>query len=464
MRKYGPLLTIAILLIVALSFFARPTPAGAQVNIQQLFEMLGNQQQQQQQQQQQRQRQQQLERQRQQQQQQQRFQKRRYPQRQQRQQRNQPQRRQTRPAQRQPQMPPSSGDPLVDALKQIDLSKQIAAKSAALQQRLGNVIYTIKLYQALNGGIWYQLGRQLNDIHKLNSRADAQWVRRFIAANKTKRVAGQSALKHVEVSAVDDIQDQNHTIANNNGKIQVLRQSVSAYVNALNKRGGFNRLVQNQNIPLNAMMDAYLRHIGNTMTTMESAALVFQDMSGAYRRAVGDMSGAIQAFDQQSGTVGAEVAKQAAIIAIQIINVTKALDQANDVMSKIMVGIQGAMILKDLASVAETLENHQKVFRWFDANSKSILAASRGARSELKASVKTMMSIRPALMKSWKSQMVVVRRAAAKQRRQTINFERQLAAMSRQAKQQAQTTKQVNMAELNTLLKKPRSLRSRRKK
>jgi len=357
----------------------------------------------------------------------------------------------------------STGDPLADALKQIDLSKEIARKAEELQGRLRNVIYTIKLYQALNGGVWYELGRQLNEVYKLDAGASDWYVKNFISATRQKRESGQKALHHVEINAVDDLEDQNHAIAANNGKIALLRKSVSAYVNAAGGAGAFDSLVANQNIPLDALMGAYLQRVGGIMTTMEGAALIFQDMSTAYDRAVGDMNAAIKAFEEQSGLVAAEVAKQAAIIAIQVTNVSQAMNNANDAFTKVMIILQATQILTDLASVADTLGTHQETFDWFDANSGAILAASRGARTELQDSMDTLVMLQPALMASWKMKMRSVSGAAQKYRNETVSFESQLSQMQAAAPVKAATVKEADMAELDMLMKKPRRLRKKKK-
>ena len=354
----------------------------------------------------------------------------------------------------------STGDPLADALKQINLSEQIARKADELQGRLRDVIYTIKLYQALNGGVWYELGRQLNEVHKLDAGADDWYVKNFIAATREKRESGQKALHHVEINAVDDLEGQNHAIAANNGKIALLRKSVSAYVNAAAGAGTFDTLVANQDIPLDALMDAYLQRVGGIMTTMEGAALVFQDMSTAYDRAVGDMDAAIKSFEEQSGLVAAEVAKQTAVIAIQVLNVTQAMENANDAFTKVVIIMRATGILADLASVTDTLSTHQKAFDWFDANSGAILAASRGARTELQESMDTLTMLQPALMASWRLKMKAVSGAAQQYRNQTVEFESQLAQMKAAAPVNAAEVKEADMAELDTLMKKPR----RRKK
>ncbi len=356
----------------------------------------------------------------------------------------------------------STGDPLADALRQIDISKEIARKADQLQSRLRDVIYTIKLFQALNGGVWYELGRQLNEVHKLDAGADDRYVKKFISATRNKRESGQRALHHVEINAVDDLEGQNHAIAANNGKIALLRKSVSAYVNAAAGGGAFDALVANQNIPLHALMGAYLQRVGGIMTTMEGAALVFQDMSTAYDRAVADMDAAIKAFEEQSGLVAAEVAKQAAIIAIQVANVNQAMDNANDAFAKVMVLLQATAILADLASVADTLGAHQETFDWFDANAGAILAASRGARRELRDSMDTLTMLRPALMASWKLKMKAVSKTAKKYRNETVEFESQLARMQAAAPTGAADVKAADMAELDMLMKKPRRLKKKK--
>ena len=256
--------------------------------------------------------------------------------------------------------PTVSGDPIANALRQIDIAKGIEEKARRLEESVGRVIYTVKLYQALNGGIWYRLGLQLNEIYKLNDHAEAGWVRQFIAATKRKRVAGQNALKFVEVNAVEDIRDQNHTISANNHKVAVLRKSVASYANAVAGQGSFEKLVADQSIPLDGMMNAYLTRVGDITATMEGAAIVFRDMSNSYTRAEYDMDVAIRTFEEQSGLVAAEVTKQIGILALEIANMKTAIDNARDnPFGAIMVLAQGMTILSDLNNMQRTLNEFQ---------------------------------------------------------------------------------------------------------
>ena len=353
-----------------------------------------------------------------------------------------------------------SGDPIANALRQIDVGKGIQEKAQKLKESVGRVIYTVKLYQALNGGIWYKLGLQLNDIHKLNDQSEAGWVRDFIAATKTKRIAGQNALKFVEINAVEDINGQNHTISSNNNKIAVLRKSVSAYANAVAGQGSFEGLVANQNIPLNEMMNAYLTHIEDITATMEGAALVFEDMSKSYEDAVFEMDRAIAIFNEQSGLVAAEVTKHIAILALEVANMTQAIDQAKDnPFGMILVLAQGVSIIQDLSSMQDTLSSFNETKDWFDANSQEILNASRGARLELAESLETMQAIRPTLTASWRRQCSSVATAAANLRQETVAFEQELEVVHQRGQQKAAEVEKADMAEFDNLLKKPRRLK-----
>ena len=359
------------------------------------------------------------------------------------------------------QAPAPGGDPIANALKQLDNAQAIEAKARQLEESVGRVVYTVKLYQALNGGIWYKLGLQLNDVYKLNDHAEVGWVKEFIAATQAKKTSSQNALKYVEVNAVDDIVGQNRTIANNNGKIAVLRKSVSAYVNAVAGQGSFENLGANQNIPLDAMMQAYLARVEEITATMDGAALVFGDMSQSYQYAVGDMDKAIQVFNEQSGMVAGEVTKQIAILALEVINMKSAIDNAKDnPIMAILVLAQGLQILGDLNKMQETLSRFEQTKNWFDAHSQEILAASRGARAELAASIETLKMIRPTLSSSWKRQCQTASEAAKNLRQQTAAFEKELEIVEKRAQQKAPAVGQSDLSELNALMKKPRRLKA----
>lgn len=354
-----------------------------------------------------------------------------------------------------------TGDPIAQALKQIDIAKGIQAKAKQLEDSVIKVMYTVKLYQALNGGIWYKLGLQLNEIYKLNNQAETGWVRDFIAATKEKRISGQNALKYVEVNAIDDVTGQNHTISNNNGKIAVLRKSVAAYANAVAGQGSFEALVADQNIPLDDMMNAYLARVGEITATMDGAAMVFDDMSRSYENAVVEMDHAIKTFEEQSGLVAAEVTKQIGILALEVVHMKNAIDNArSNPFQAIVILAQGMTILSDLQKMQTTLEDFNKVKDWFDANSQEILAASQGARAELGESIATLKTIRPTLAQSWKRQCSAVSEAAARLRNESVAFEQELATVRAKAEAEAPEVGKSDMDELDALLAKPHHLKS----
>ncbi len=356
--------------------------------------------------------------------------------------------------------PRMSGDPMANALRQIDIAKGIQEKARRLEASVGRVIYTVKLYQALNGGIWYKLGLQLNEIYKLNDQAETGWVQQFIASTRNKRVAGQNALKFVEVNAVEDIRDQNHTISANNHKVAVLRKSVASYANAVAGQGSFAKLVADQTIPLDGMMNAYLTRVGDITATMEGAAIVFGDMAASYGNAEHEMGVAIRTFEEQSGLVAAEVTKQIGILALEIGNMKTAIDNAKDnPFGAILVLAQGMTILSDLNDMQNTLNDFNRIKEWFDANSQEILLASQGARQEIAASLDTLRVLRPTLASSWKRQCGAVSRAAAQLRKETVAFEAELAKVRQKARMKAPAVGKSDMAEFDALLKKPRRLK-----
>jgi hypothetical protein len=240
----------------------------------------------------------------------------------------------------------------------------------------------------------------------------------------------------------------------------VLRKSVSAYANAVAGQGSFDNLVANQNIPLDEMMNAYLTHVEDITATMEGAAMVFGDMSLSYEDAVGDMDKAIAAFNEQSGLVAAEVTKQIAILALEVVHMKDAIDNAkSNPFQAIVVLAQGMSILSDLNNMQTTLSEFNEVKDWFDANSQEILAASQGARQELQASLDTLVTLRPTLAASWQRQCSAVSQAAAQLRQQSVAFEQELAQVKARAQAKAPTVQHSDMSELDALMKKPRRLK-----
>lgn len=348
------------------------------------------------------------------------------------------------------------GDPTANALRQIDFSKQLQEKAMQLQDRVKGVIYTVKLYQALNGAIWYRLGLQLNELHKLDKAADVEHVQRFVAATKEKRVTQQAALNFVSVNAVEDLHGLNHTIANNNAKILQLRQGVETYADALAGAGTFDRLVMQQNVPLNDMMKAYLLRVDDVTATLTAAVLVFDDMSAAYDTAMRAMDQSITLFDEQGGLLTAELVKQGAVIALEINNLHQSLDSNQGAVGIMLAVVQGVQVLQDLTTTMETLNGFSENFTWFNEHSQEILAASRGARQELRDSLLTVHRLRALLTESWQRHISAARDAAATQRIATIKFEKVLNSIQSRASTKGRAIMKEDMTVLNTLMAKPR--------
>lgn len=372
-----------------------------------------------------------------------------------------PQHRQPPPPQ--PAMVPPVGDPMANALRHIELGHAMQEKARELEDLVRRVVYTVKLYQALNGGVWYRLGLQLNEIYKLDGEADERYVREFIAATKVKRTSGRNALHLVEISAVDDIQGANQTLANNNGKVRMLRRSVATYVDALSGSGGFERLKHRQNVPLDAMMDAYLGRIGEVTSTFEAAFMTFRNMQTAYGEAMVEMSRAIDVFNAQSGLLAADIAKHVATIALEIQHIRELSDMDNSReshgLNMVLAVVSGIQVISDLSSMMDTLQKFEQTKNWFDANAQSVVAASQTARAELKESVETIAAIRPKLESSWRQHIASIKTGAASQRAETERYERQLREIQKEGQRKAQDVAQSDMAELNALKARPRSLR-----
>ncbi len=353
------------------------------------------------------------------------------------------------------------GDPAANALRLIDLTGELNKKAEELEKSVAKVVYTIKLYQALNGAIWYRLGSELNEIYKLDSGAGAGYVKSFVTQTKDKRKSQQAALRHVEISAVDDIKGENHAIARNNGKVTLLRKSVEAYADALKGSGSFDKMIQRQDVPLDKLMNAYLDRIEMVTATVAASALVFSDMSGAYDRAMKDMNTAIAHFNEQSGILAAEMAKQAAIIALEINNIQETLDNNDDAFGIILAGIQAISVINDLNNALETMNNFNELKDWFDQNSKNILQASRAARKEIRDSVRTIQKLRPALDKSWRSHVAAAKKSASKSRIDMVKFEKKLGKIRSTGAKKGRALRKKDMAMLKTMMKKPRLRGSR---
>ena len=362
------------------------------------------------------------------------------------------------PSNNQKTIAPGTGDPVAHALRQIDVARGIQQKAALLESQVLDVISTIKVYQAVNGAMWLEIGKHMSAINKLDAQADAVMVKQFISATQSKRNAYRSALKSVVLNPSADIELTNQTLSANTAKVSRLRQSVAMLVNEQSKAGSFENLVRQQNIPLDAMMRAYISRIEDVVATMDSATTVFSDMSREYQVAQASMGKAINTFEEQGGQVAVEASKQVAILALEIARMTEIVNGNNDALSIVLGVVQGVQILQDLNALTETLNTFQGTMDWFDKNSQQILTASQGARQELGMSVQTLQSIRPQLVSSWQSKVATVNKVAASERKRTLQFDKELAKSLAKAKAKAPAMAKQDMDEMQFMKKK--SLRS----
>lgn len=354
---------------------------------------------------------------------------------------------------------PGTGDPIAAALRQIDVAKEIKAKAEALQANVLDVVSTVKVYQAVNGAMWLEIGKQISALNKLDDSADALHVKQFIVATEQKRNAYRSALKSVSLNPSADIAQTNQTLAANTQKVSKLRQSVATLVEAQSAPGSFDKLVRQQNVPVDDMMKAYIVRIEDTVAAMDAAANVFSDMSREYQAAHANMAKAIQTFQEQGSLYTAEITKQVGILALEVARMTEIVNQKNNNAFAMILGVvQGVQILSDLQTMTETMQALQNSYDWFDKNSQHILAGSQAARQELVNSVQTLKTIRPKLVASWQVKMKTMGTVAQKERAMSVKFDQELDKCLARAKAKAPTMAKQDLDEMNFMKKK--SLRS----
>ncbi len=323
-------------------------------------------------------------------------------------------------------------------------AKELAAIVAEMENNVLSVLHTIKLYQALNGAVWHQVGRELSAVRKLGRATGPAQVKAFIAANKKKRASGRAAFRYVRVNPADHIKGSNHVIATNTLKVETLRNSVDTLVNAMSGPGAFQKLAANQNVPLDEMMNAYLARVKSVMVALERAALVFDDMAVAYTEAIADMDTAIAAYKENADSVHRDMMTYNTLFFMEAAGGTD-------------VGAQ--QLSEDLRAVRATFNKFQEDKRWFDAHSGEILAGSRAAGLEVVRSSEALGRIRVRLQKSWSAQMKAINAAAAAQRGTSRAFEKSLASMEREARKEAKPLKAADWKKLKSM--KQGSLRGR---
>lgn len=336
----------------------------------------------------------------------------------------------------------SSEDMIAKALDQIKLGEKIAAKTREMEGEVNKVFVRIRTYQAMQGAIWFNLGKSYyelsNDLIDLDRQGGCS-CKEFCQRTKQKRISQIRLFNQVEIKTVDGLVDAAETIKLNNTTNLDLRRSVS---NVISKNPliafGFTKQIESQNRSLDALLQAYTLRVGDIYLAFNSAENTFKKIAVEFSRAEREMGAAIKKYNQQSGLVATEATKHVGIMALHAAKLSALLnDHSRSFWQNIQLGAQVANLLKRISKLTKTLNQFSKTRKKFARNSATIKEAGARAREEISASGITIRSLRKKLNNSWDKQITAINQAAAKEKLKVKNLKIEMAAIDKKNRKQA---------------------------
>ena len=336
----------------------------------------------------------------------------------------------------------SSEDIIAKALDQIKLSEKIAAKTREMNAEVGKVFVRIRAYQAMQGAIWFNLGKGYYELRRdlidLDRRGGCS-CKDFCQRTRQKRISQIRLFNQIEIKAGDGLVDSAETIKLNNKTNRNLRRSVSELIsrNPLIATG-FAEQIESQNRALNSLLTAYTTRVGDLYLALNSAENTFKKIALEFGRAERNMGAAIKKYNQQSGLVAAEATKHVGILALHAAKLSSLLkDHDRSFWQNIQLGAQVANLLKRIGVLSKTLAQFAKTRQKFARQSTSIKESGAQAREEIRASGIAIRSLRKKLNRSWDKQVAAINKLAKKEKLKVKNLKTEMAAINKKNRRQS---------------------------
>ncbi len=335
----------------------------------------------------------------------------------------------------------SGEDVIAKALDQIKLGEKIAAKTREMETEVTKVFVRIRAYQAMQGAIWFNLGKSYYDLRRDLLDLDRQGgctSKEFSQRTKQKRLSQIRLLNQVEIKASAGLADTAETINLNNKTNLNLRRSVSEVISQNPLIAfGFTSQVQSQNRSLDTLLHSYSLRVGDIYLAFNSAENTFKKIAKEFSRAEKNMGSAIKKYNQQSGLVAGEATKHIGIMALHGAKLSSLLkDHNRGFWKNIQLGAQVANLLKRIGKLTKTLNQFSKTRKKFARQSATIKEAGARAREEISASGITIRSLRKKLNNSWDKQIAAINQAAAKEKLKIKNLKLEMAAIEKNNRKQ----------------------------
>ncbi len=333
----------------------------------------------------------------------------------------------------------SPEDLLAKALDQIKLAEKIAKKCQELEAEINLVFIRIRAYQAMQGAIWYNLGKSyrdlLLDLNRLEKEGGCS-CREFCRHTRNKRLAQIDLLNQVAIKPDLGLVETAEAIRLNNKTNTNLRLAVREVIShnpPISK--AFNQQISRQNRALNELLKSYTVRIGDINLAFLFAERAFKQIAKELGRAERHMSTAIKKFNEQGQLVAVEALKHAGILALHIAKLSASLKE-HSVFSHFQSIAQTYNAIKRLTKLEKTLNQFASNYRRFSKQSNIIKQAAAQAREEIAASGLTIRSLRKKLNRSWKKQVTRISKIAARERLKVINLKREMARIEKKNRKQ----------------------------
>ncbi len=335
----------------------------------------------------------------------------------------------------------SGEDVIAKALDQIKLGEKIVAKTREMETEVAKVFVRIRTYQAMQGAIWFNLGKSYYDLRSDLLDLDRQGgcsCKEFSQRTKQKRLSQIRLLNQVEIKGAAGLVDTAETINLNNKTNLNLRRSVSEVISQNPLIAfGFTSQVQNQNRSLDSLLHSYSLRVGDIYLAFNSAENTFKKIATEFSRAEKEMGIAIKKYNEQSGLVAGEATKHIGIMALHGAKLSSLLkDHNRSFWQNIQLAAQVSNLLKRISKLTKTLNQFSKTRKKFARQSATIREAGARAREEITASGITIRSLRKKLNNSWDKQITAINQTAAKEKIKIKNLKLEMAAIEKNNRKQ----------------------------
>ncbi len=321
---------------------------------------------------------------------------------------------------------------LTDALKDVDLGKEIEANTEALEKQLEKVFMKIRAYQAMNGAIWLSLGKNYNSLVKdLKSfeREKASSVNDFIRQTKVKRNQQMELVGQVTLDASAGLSESSETIELNHKNNQKLREAVKHMIGQNPILGcAFDDVIDNQYVALDSLLSSYMQRLSQITEYQMTASEMFANISKEFKDAEIEMRMAIDVFNEQSGLLSAKAAEHTDILYAQARELKNITNSSNggDYYTALAVMSEVPSLLDEIQRLTGVYGQFEMLRDKLARQSDQINSLCLASGAEIERSKEDLKDIGASFRKMWGAQVVEIGRIAENRRVQVKDLTKAL--------------------------------------